>query len=541
MFLRALNIGPRLAAGFGVMLFLLIGLGLFALYEMARMDEISSEINDEWMPAVRAVGDLGTSIMRYRVFTLRTAADEDPVMVEQNIERMQAVKADVRANQKRFEQVINSPEVQAPYDRYVDAQSEYFENADILVDFVQQGDFGSAMGIVNIALGGPADRMADALLELSDINQEGSRLADERGATVFAAAKLAVIVAIVVAVLLGIGLAVFLARSIVQPLGQALDNAETIAGGDLSQSIEVKGNDEPARLLNSLAVMRENLRSAISQISNSSTQLASATEELSSVAEDSSRSLQEQTDEIQQAASAVTEMTAAVEEVARNATETSESSGESASATKDGLAKVRETRKSIQFMTDEIDKTSESVNGLAEQANDIGKVMDVILAIAEQTNLLALNAAIEAARAGEAGRGFAVVADEVRALAHRTQTSTKEIETIINNIQSGTKDAVSSMELSSTRATETLAVAKAAGEALERIAEGIDDINERNQVIASASEEQASVAREVDRNLVKISDIATQSAAGANQTSASAEELSKLAVELNTLVSRFQL
>ncbi|WP_286875811.1 methyl-accepting chemotaxis protein, partial [Marinimicrobium sp. UBA4509] len=158
-----------------------------------------------------------------------------------------------------------------------------------------------------------------------------------------------------------------------------------------------------------------------------------------------------------------------------------------------------------------------------------------------QTNLLALNAAIEAARAGEAGRGFAVVADEVRALAHRTQTSTKEIETIINNIQSGTKDAVSSMELSSTRATETLAVAKAAGEALERIAEGIDDINERNQVIASASEEQASVAREVDRNLVKISDIATQSAAGANQTSASAEELSKLAVELNTLVSRFQL
>lgn len=541
MFLRALNIGPRLAAGFGAVLLLLIGLGLFALYEMARMDEISTEINEDWLPGVRAVGDLGTSMMRYRVFTLRAAADEDPVMVEQNIERMEAVKADVRTNQERYEQVINTPEEQAVYDRFVEAQSEYFENADILVDYVQDGDFASAMGIVTIALGAPADRMAEALLELSDINQEGSRQADERGAAVFAEAKMAVIVAIAVAVLLGIGLAVFLARSIVQPLAQALDNAETIAAGDLSQSINVRGNDEPARLLNSLAVMRENLRSAISQISNSSTQLASATEELSSVAEDSSRSLQEQTDEIQQAASAVTEMTAAVEEVARNATETSESSGESASATKDGLAKVRETRKSIQFMTEEIDKTSESVNGLAEQANDIGKVMDVILAIAEQTNLLALNAAIEAARAGEAGRGFAVVADEVRALAHRTQTSTKEIETIINNIQSGTKDAVSSMELSSTRATETLAVAKAAGEALERIAEGIDDINERNQVIASASEEQASVAREVDRNLVKISDIATQSAAGANQTSASAEELSKLAVELNTLVSRFQL
>ncbi len=541
MFLRALNIGPRLAAGFGALLLLLIGLGVFALYEMSKMDDISTEINEDWLPGVRAVGDLGTSMMRYRVFTLRVAADEDPVMVEQNIERLQAIKSDVRNNQERYQTVINTPEEKKVYDRFVEAQSEYFENADILVDYAREGDFGSAMGIVNIALGGPADRMAEALRELSQINQEGSRAADAHAHEVFAQAQTGVIAAILVALLFGIGLAVFLTRSILQPLNQALDNAETIAAGDLSQSIDVKGNDEPARLLNSLAVMRENLRSAISQISNSSTQLASATEELSSVAEDASRSLQEQTDEIQQAASAVTEMTAAVEEVARNATETSESSSESASATKDGLAKVRETRKSIQFMTDEIGKTSESVNGLAEQANDIGKVMDVILAIAEQTNLLALNAAIEAARAGEAGRGFAVVADEVRALAHRTQTSTKEIETIISNIQNGTKDAVSSMELSSTRATETLAVAQAAGDALERIAEGIDDINERNQVIASASEEQASVAREVDRNLVKISDIATQSAAGANQTSASAEELSKLAVELNTLVSRFQL
>mgnify|MGYP003144031611 CR=1 FL=1 len=541
MFLRALNIGPRLAAGFGVMLLLLVGLGVFALSQMGRMNDISTEINEDWLPGVRAVGDLGTAMMRYRVFTLRVAADEDPVMVEQNIGRLDEIKQDVLSSQERFERVINSPEEQAIYDRFVEAQTEYFENADMLVDFARQGDFGSAMGIVNIALGGPADRMAAALIELSDLNQDGSRQADERGDAVFGMAQTAVIVAIVMALLVGAGMALIIARSIVRPLSQALENAEVIAGGDLSRSIEVKGDDEPARLLNSLAVMRENLRSAISQISNSSTQLASATEELSSVAEDSSRSLQEQTDEIQQAASAVTEMTAAVEEVARNATETSESSNESANDADDGRARVDETVESIRFMTEEITKTSSSVNGLAEQANDIGKVMDVILAIAEQTNLLALNAAIEAARAGEAGRGFAVVADEVRALAHRTQTSTKEIETIIKNIQSGTQDAVSSMEVSSSRATQTLEVARAAGEALQRIASGINTINERNQVIASASEEQASVAREVDRNLIKISDIDTQSAAGANQTSASAEELSKLAVELNTLVSRFQL
>ncbi len=268
MFLRALNIGPRLAAGFGALLLLLIGLGVFALYEMSQMDEISTEINDDWMPGVRAVGDLGTSIMRYRVFTLRVAADEDPVMVEQNIERMRTIRSEVQANQKRYEEVINTAEEREVYNRYVEAQAEYFENAEIIVDYAQDGDFGSAMGIVNIALGGPADRMAEALLELSDINQEGSRAANARGEAVFAQAQTAVIAAIVGAVLLVIGLAVYLARSIVQPLAQALDNAETIAAGDLSQPIDVKGHDEPARLLNSLAVMRENLRSAISQISN---------------------------------------------------------------------------------------------------------------------------------------------------------------------------------------------------------------------------------------------------------------------------------
>jgi len=541
MFLRALKIGPRLALGFGILIALMLVLGGFALQRINDINHRALEINEEWMPGVRATGDLSTAVNLYRVFTLRVAAEDDVDLAGNNIRRMRDVWDGVQSSVARVERTVDSQVERELFEQFERALDDYRDGAQNIIRMAERGDFEGAMVIVNLQQGPAAEAMASALQELSDYNQVGSREAGEHMDRVVAQSRLVMGGVLVLALVLAVALAIWITRSIVGPMGKGLDVAETIAAGDLTQRIDTAGKDEVAQLLNSLALMQENLRSAISQIANSSTQLASATEELSSVAEDASRSLQEQTDEVQQAASAVTEMTAAVEEVARNATETSQFSGESAAATKEGRGKVKQTVESIQFLTDEVGKTSTEINGLADQARDIGKVMDVILAIAEQTNLLALNAAIEAARAGEAGRGFAVVADEVRALAHRTQTSTKEIETIITNIQSGTSSAVASMEESSGRATKTLDVAKAAGDALDRIAEGIDDISERNQVIASAAEEQASVAREVDRNLIKISDIATQSAAGANQTSASSDELSRLAVELNTLVGRFKL
>jgi methyl-accepting chemotaxis protein len=328
-------------------------------------------------------------------------------------------------------------------------------------------------------------------------------------------------------------------RSITTPLAEAVQSTETIAAGNLTQEIHLEGRDEPAQLLSSLAMMQDNLRSAITQISNSSVQLASASEEMSSVAEDSSRTLQRQNGEIQQAASAITEMSAAVDEVARNASATAEASNASARLAHEGRDRVKHTVSSLRTMTEEFTRTSQQIVGLAEQSKDIGKVLDVIRAIAEQTNLLALNAAIEAARAGEAGRGFAVVADEVRALAHRTQVSTQEIEQMISSIQGGTNAAVGSMRSSVEQAQQALTVAEEAGQALDGIYTKAGEISESNLLIASASEEQAAVAREVDRNIVNISDLSTQSAAGANQTSAATNELARLAIDLNSLVTRF--
>ena len=355
----------------------------------------------------------------------------------------------------------------------------------------------------------------------------------------FESASHAIIGTSILAVVLTVLLAWMLTRSITAPLGRALKAAERIATGDLSQTIDVDGKDEPGKVLAALFVMQQNLRQTIEQISGSATQLASAAEELSAVTDESSRSLQNQNDEIEQAATAVNEMTVAVEDVARNAVSTSEASRQSSAFAMHGRERVVQTVAAIESMTVDVQNTSVLVEGLAAKGRDIGRVLDVIRSIAEQTNLLALNAAIEAARAGAAGRGFAVVADEVRALAHRTAQSTEEIETMVAGIQSGTNDAVLSMARNTDRTQSTLELATAAGEALAQITESVLQINERNLLIASASEEQAQVSREVDRNLVNIRDLSTQSAAGANQTSAASSELSRLAVELSTMVTRF--
>lgn len=349
------------------------------------------------------------------------------------------------------------------------------------------------------------------------------------------------IVGCLIAILCAVALGMVVTTMITRPIYRSVEGAGRVAQGDLTQGIEVRGTDETGQLLRSLSDMQHNLKGTVQQIADASDQLASAAEELTAVTENSTRGLVTQNDEIQQAATAVNEMTAAVEEVARNAVSTSQISSQTAEDALKGQQQVKQAVAAINTVTVEITDSTQCVESLAGQIHDITKVLEVIRGIAEQTNLLALNAAIEAARAGEQGRGFAVVADEVRALAHRTQSSTGEIEAMITRVRNGADEAVQAMGKSRTLVQSTQALATEAGLALERISEGVHQINERNLVIASAAEEQAQVAREVDRNLVNIQDLSTQTAAGAHQTNASSQELSRLAISFNTLVGRFKL
>jgi methyl-accepting chemotaxis protein len=539
MTVRNMNIAPRAALGFGVLALLVFGLGAFALVQMSSMRKQSDLVESKWLPSVMELGTMGQDLMRIRTLTLRLMLNRSADALQENYAKVDQLKAGLQSTEQRYAALIASPHERALYEGFAAAKEAYFQRQNRVMELSRHNQMDDALQVINGEMNQYADKMTQALNELTAINKKGAGEATDLAQQVFGNAQGWVMGMIVLTALITLVLAWGLTRSIVQPLAQALGIAQVIAAGDLTADIVVQGRDEPARLLDALKAMQLSLRRTILRISDSSSQLASASEELSTVTEDSTRGLHQQSLEIDQAATAVNQMTAAVEEVARNAVATSQASDESERIAQRGRQQVKETVASINHLAEDVTQTGDQVGILAQKVYGITKVLDVIRSVAEQTNLLALNAAIEAARAGEAGRGFAVVADEVRALAHRTQSSTQEIELLVSDIRQGTDQAVEAMQGSNGRARSTLELAQSAGLALDEIAAAITLITERNTVIASASEEQAQVAREVDRNLTNIRDLALQSSAGANQTSAASHDLSRLATDLNGMVAAF--
>ncbi|QVM93309.1 methyl-accepting chemotaxis protein [Pseudomonas entomophila] len=540
MQLRNMKIGIRAATVFTLLGILVLAMGLIALYETRKMDSATDEIRVTWMPAVIALGDVSTNLGRARALTLRSVLEDDPATRHATLARIVEVNQQLEGDLKAYESTIIAQDDRALFTTFMSLSERYHGLQKAIREAAGHDQMDEARRLVNGPLAEYADSMMKALGALIEYNTQGAEQASLRSSEASDEAFRLLVGALVVILLALVAISTLLTRSIVLPLADAVAVAERVAVGDLTRDIVVTGRDEPALLLRALGQMQQSLRETLRKIAASSDQLASASEELHSVTEDTSRGLHQQSAEIDQAATAVNQMTAAVEEVANNAVSTADASKGADQNTRDGRDRVNQALSSIQLLVADVTGTSQEIEQLATRANEISQVLDVIGSIAGQTNLLALNAAIEAARAGEAGRGFAVVADEVRALAHRTQQSTAEIEQMIGGIQTGTERAVSAMHSSQGRASGTLEVAQSAGQALEVIAEAIAAINQRNLVIASASEQQAQVAREVDRNLVNIRDLAMQTSAGANQTSAAAQDLSRLAVELNGMVAQFK-
>ncbi|WAH56030.1 methyl-accepting chemotaxis protein [Pseudomonas silvicola] len=542
MNLRHLNIAPRSLLCFGFFALLITALGLFSLLQFAELKSSRSTLQDQVLPAVQTIGRIKSDLLTIRLgnTNLRTALSPQAAdLARTSINRG---RDDLQADVRRLKPLLVSADAQQAYNNLLDAMGKYLDVHTRFLDALAQkhDDVATALSQPNgeqTLAGNQFSKDIDEVAHQADLKMAES---DGVANSAYSQARNVTIAAILVALAATLVLATLFTRSLVNPVAKALKVAQQIADNDLSQPIVVDGRDEPGRLLGALAVMQGNLRKTLSDLGGSSNHLASTSEEMAALTQDALHGIQRQNDEINQAATAINQMSAAVEEVARNAALASTAARESSQSAENGRQRVDETLNVINALHDSVGATASEIDGLALQLKDISGVLDVIRGVAEQTNLLALNAAIEAARAGDAGRGFAVVADEVRALAHRTQQSTAEIEQMITSIQGGASKAVSSMGLSSERAKASLVVAQGAGDALAEITAAIVQINERNVSIASATEEQAQVAREVDRNLTSIRDLSIQTSAGADQTSSASGELSRLAVQLNEVVLQFK-
>ncbi|MFJ2411874.1 methyl-accepting chemotaxis protein [Pseudomonas sp. NPDC087814] len=342
------------------------------------------------------------------------------------------------------------------------------------------------------------------------------------------------------ALLLGVVAAWLIAGQIVAPLRQALSVANRIAEGDLSHDIQASRQDELGQLQRSIGQMTLNLRGLISGIGDSAQQIASAAEQLSAVTEQTRDGVDGQKQETEQVATAMNEMLATSQEVARHAEQASLAAAEADRQAAQGDQVVAEAITHIEHLAQEMARSSQAMQGLQQESRKIGSVLEVIKSVSEQTNLLALNAAIEAARAGEAGRGFAVVADEVRSLAQRTQQSAEEIEELISGLHRGTQQVADIMDNSRSLTDNSVQLTRRAGDALAGITRTVSVIQEMNPQIAAAAEEQTAVAEEINRSVLKVKDVSEQTWAASQDTAAASVELARLGADLQVWVGKFK-
>ena len=367
--------------------------------------------------------------------------------------------------------------------------------------------------------------------------------AQQKGAvhTLVRTSALLILVAAAAALLVGLLATLIITRVIVRPLKQVTAVAQRIAAGDLSGEIEVQRSDEIGQLLGAMQGMSRDLRTMVGRLQDGVAQLSTSAQTLSSVTEQARQGVSGQKEETDLVATAITQMAATVHEVAQNAEQAAASTAQADSRVGAGSDVVRETLQRIEQLVAAMAVTRQGIERLSQDTRNIDAVLEVIKSVAQQTNLLALNAAIEAARAGEQGRGFAVVADEVRALARRTQQSTEEIEGLLGTLRAGATRSVADMRQSDELVEQVVHDARHTQQALTSIAEAVAVIHGMNQQIAAAAEEQTAVAEDINRSVTSIRDLGEQSAAAMDENAGSSQQLAALGRELQGMAAHFRL
>ncbi|HBT55648.1 MAG TPA: methyl-accepting chemotaxis protein [Pseudomonas sp.] len=372
----------------------------------------------------------------------------------------------------------------------------------------------------------------------SQLNGAAQQQGNEINATAATTVWIGLAILVIAAVVIGVLSLWLVNRRLVSPITQLIEQVEQLSQGRLGKPITLRRDDELGTLARAANQLRSFLEDTFSQLQRSTSELDRASGELNTIATRMAHGSREQFSRTDQVATAMQEMSAASMQVAQHAAEAARAADDADSNAQEGGRVMQHTIQAMQDMLAQITQTTEVIRRLEGDSNRIGKVLDVIQGIAEQTNLLALNAAIEAARAGEAGRGFAVVADEVRTLAKRTAESTAEIQQIINDVQSGADAAVKAIAIGQTRSESSMQQVNLAGERLTQITVAIESIRDMNRQISTAADEQTSVAEDITRNITEITDIAAANQSEVDNTARASQSLHELSGELSTLTQR---
>jgi len=383
----------------------------------------------------------------------------------------------------------------------------------------------------------------DILQKDIDLNDQGAKDAAARSSATYASSRYSIISIVVVAIITGLLMAFFVSRAITQPLSQVVERFKDIAQGegDLTARLEADRKDEVGELSRWFNTFMDKLHGVIAKVASSAEQVASASEEISSGATQSAGAARTQADQIQQVATAMEQMSSTVQQVSENTQKASEASRKGTDSARQGGQVVKETLATMRSIFDSTKAVASRISELGKSSEQIGKIVAVINDIADQTNLLALNAAIEAARAGEQGRGFAVVADEVRKLAERTTKATKEIATMIESIQVETKNAVIAMEQGNHEVEVGVEKTSASGAALQEIINMSEQVSDMVSQIATATTEQSATTEQINGNIGQISSLTHETSAAAEQSAKACTDLSSFAFDLQEMVGQFKL
>ncbi|MFQ2822745.1 methyl-accepting chemotaxis protein [Aeromonas allosaccharophila] len=543
--LQNMSIGQKLSAGFAVLALCVCLLAGYGVSRLSYLNQQNTVLAENLIPSVRYASQMNIALLDARRFQLSMVI----AMGHNDSADIERTQQGVMEAKSRFDKAaadygglaFNAADEEQTFNALKTAGDAYFTAHDPLYQAVKQGS-DKIRDILQGNIRTTLEQATKLTVDLREINERIGKEMDAQGEEAYNSSKFLSILTGAATLVFVVLIAWYLSQQIKRPVNRLLEVVGSVAAGDLTHRLDLNAfnQDELGQLAKGFVQMQENLRKLVGEVSGSVVQMSSAVEEISAVARQSADNMNSQQHELNQLATAMNEMQATVQEVSRNTSDAASAATSASETAELGAQTVNDSIQRIERVAGAIESTAAVIRQLGDDSRNIGMVLEVIRGIAEQTNLLALNAAIEAARAGEQGRGFAVVADEVRTLAKRTQDSTSQINTIIAELQQRAEQAGSTMQQSQELMNTTVSTAREAGESISQISGSVSSISHMNIQIATATEEQGAVSEELNRNVVNISHASEEVAAGATQMAQACNELNHLATQLQDMVRRFR-